>query len=97
MKILDYYDKTANYLASFGSDKYLHFIIGIILSYLLALLFSLTNPGFHVAAYMFAGFLGNGLCMLAKEIADFFREGMFDGKDIVFGILGGVLGSLLFI
>lgn len=75
MKLFDYYDRLANYLAKYGSDKYLHFIFGIVLSYLIALLFSFTNPEFHVTAYMFIGFLGNGLCMLAKEIADFLEGG----------------------
>lgn len=97
MKLFDYYDKTANYLAKFGSDKYLHFIVGIIISYLIALLFSYTNPGCHVTAYMFTGILGTGLCMLAKEAIDFFRGGFFDIKDFLFGFLGGVLGSILFI
>ena len=97
MKILNYYDRAANYLASFGSDKYLHLIFGIIISYLAALLFSYTNPGVHVTAYMLTGLFFSSICMLIKEILDFFRGGVFDGKDILFGIIGGVLGSLMFL
>ena len=32
-----------------------------------------------------------------KEILDFIYKGNFDGKDIIFGSIGGIIGELLYL
>ena len=77
-------------LASIGSDKYLHFIVGMILATILRL---------HVgalAALMALIFVT--IVMIAKECIDhFIRKENFDWEDALAGIMGGVVMLILMI
>lgn len=74
-------------LADIGSDKYLHFIVGMILATIVSL---------HVGAL--AALTAVVIVMIAKECIDHFvRKENFDLTDALFGIMGGVVMLILMI
>ena len=74
-------------LADIGSDKYLHFIVGMILATIVRL---------HVGAL--AALIFVAIVMIAKECIDHFvRKENFDLTDALFGIMGGVVMLILMI
>lgn len=74
-------------LADIGSDKYLHFIVGMILATIVRL---------HVGAL--AALIFVTIVMIAKECVDHFvRKENFDLMDALFGIMGGVVMLILMI
>lgn len=74
-------------LASIGSDKYLHFIVGMIVAAIMRL---------HVGAL--AALAAVVIVMVAKECIDhFIRKENFDLTDALFGIMGGVTTLILMI
>ncbi len=86
------YNKIANYLLQFGNDKYLHLIVGIIFAVIVSGISSLfaANP-------IIIGLISTILLMILKEVLDFIYKGNFDGKDIIFGSIGGIIGELLYL
>ena len=74
-------------LASIDSDKYLHFIVGIMVATIVRL---------HVGAL--AALIFVTIVMIAKECVDhFIRKENFDLTDALFGIMGGVVMLILMI
>lgn len=74
-------------LASIGSDKYLHFIVGMMVAAIVRL---------HVGAL--AAFTAVTIVMVVKECIDHFvRKENFDLTDALFGIMGGVIMLILMI
>ena len=74
-------------LADIGSDKYLHFIVGMILATIMRL---------HVGTL--AALSAVTIVMVAKECIDhFIRKENFDWEDALFGIMGGVVMLILMI
>lgn len=74
-------------LADIGSDKYLHFIVGMILATIVRL---------HVGAL--AALAAVAIVMAGKECIDhFIRKENFDLKDALAGVMGGVLMLILMI
>ena len=74
-------------LASIGSDKYLHFIVGMMVAAIVRL---------HVGAL--AALIAVTIVMVAKECIDhFIRKENFDLTDALFGIMGGVVMLILMI
>ena len=94
-KILRVYDKTAEWLCSFGSDRYVHLIAGLWIGFLVAAVMEATTPGCYAAAYALMGVTGAAAAGLAKEIVDFLRGGRFDAGDVVATVAGGAMGGLL--
>lgn len=86
------YNKIANYLLQFSNDKYLHLIIGIIFAAIVSWIASLFT-----AYSIIIGLISTILLMVLKEILDFIYKGNFDGKDIIFGCIGGIIGILLYL
>ena len=79
------YNKIANFLCSFTSDKYVHFIVCIILVQLIALFI----PFYYAMLIVFI--LG-----LGKEIFDSKqKDDKFDVKDLLADILGIVIEGLI--
>ena len=79
------YNKIANFLCSFTSDKYIHFIVCIILVQLIALFI----PFYYAMLIVFI--LG-----LGKEIFDSKqKDDKFDVKDLLADILGIVIEGLI--
>ena len=74
-------------LADIGSDKYLHFIVGMIVATIVRL---------HVGTL--AALTAVAIVMIAKECVDhFIRKENFDLTDVLFGIIGGVVTLILMI
>ena len=79
------YNKIANFLCSFTSDKYVHFIVCIILVQLIALFI----PFYYAMLIVFI--LG-----LGKEIFDSKqKDNKFDIKDLLADILGIIIEGLI--
>ena len=77
-------------LADIGSDKYLHFIVGMIVATIVRL---------HVGALAaLAALIFVTIVMIAKECIDhFIRKENFDWKDALAGVMGGALMLILMI
>ena len=74
-------------LADIGSDKYLHFIVGMMVAAIMRL---------HVGTL--AALVAVTIVMITKECIDhFIRKENFDLTDALFGIMGGVVMLLLMI
>ena len=79
------YNKIANFLCSFTSDKYVHFIVCMILVQLIALFI----PFYYAMLIVFI--LG-----LSKEIFDSKqKDDKFDVKDLLADILGIIIEGLI--
>lgn len=79
------YNKIANFLCSFTSDKYVHFIVCMILVQLI----SLFIPFYYAMLIVFI--LG-----LSKEIFDSKqKDDKFDVKDLLADILGIIIEGLI--
>lgn len=77
-------------LADIDSDKYLHFIVGMILATIVRL---------HVGALAaLAALTAVTIVMVAKECIDHFvRKENFDLKDALAGVMGGIVMLILMI
>lgn len=74
-------------LASIGSDKYLHFIVGMMVAAIMRL---------HVGTL--AALTAVAIVMAGKECIDHFvRKENFDLTDALFGVMGGVVILILMI
>ncbi|WP_311550732.1 hypothetical protein [Prevotella pallens] len=74
-------------LASIGSDKYLHFIVGMMVAAIMRL---------HVGAL--AALTAVTIVMIAKECIDhFIRKENFDLTDALAGVMGGIVTLILMI
>lgn len=74
-------------LASIGSDKYLHLIVGMMVAAIVRL---------HVGAL--AALTAVAIVMIAKECIDhFIRKENFDLTDALFGVMGGIVTLILMI
>ena len=74
-------------LADIGSDKYLHFIVGMMVAAIMRL---------HVGTL--AALVAVTIVMITKECIDhFIRKENFDWEDALFGIMGGVVMLILMI
>lgn len=74
-------------LASIGSDKYLHFIVGTMVAAVMRL---------HVGAL--AALTAVVIVMAGKEMVDHFvRKENFDLKDALAGVMGGIVTLILMI
>ena len=74
-------------LASIGSDKYLHFIVGMMVAAIMRL---------HVGTL--AALVAVTIVMVVKESIDHFvRKENFDLKDALAGVMGGIVTLILMI
>lgn len=89
-KVLDCIYGFFGKIATIGSDKYLHLLVGLILAFMLGKLFA------HVEAWAYPAIVGVLLLMVAKECVDYYiRKEQFDWRDVVAGLLGAVVGVLM--
>lgn len=96
-KILKVWDNFADWVCKFSGDKYVHLIVGLIIAFVFAWLLGVTTKGFPAINYAVCSVIAAGVAMLLKEVCDFMRGENFDGKDIVFGLIGGIIGALLYL
>ena len=91
----DIYDRSANWLVKWGTDKYLHLIVCLLLAYitsgLLHLIFA-DKGACAVAGFVFALCIG-----VLKEALDRSRGGKFDVTDLYFDAVGAFLAMILYL
>ncbi len=96
-KVFSVYDKVAEWLCSFTSDKYVHLLFGLVIGFAVAWVFILTTAGATKPVCAVCGVIAAALIGLFKEVTDFFRDKPFDAKDALFTAVGGVIGALMFL
>lgn len=96
-KIFSVYDRVAEWLCSFDSDKYVHLLFGLVISFAVSWAFMLTTMGATKPVCAVCGVIAAVFVGFIKEVVDFFRDKPFDGVDILFTIAGGVIGAVLYL
>jgi len=94
-KLLKIWNRAAEWLCGFGSDKWVHFVVGALLAFFAAWI-DVEVWHREVPNAAFVGFLVPFFLAPIKEVIDFMRGGKFDGKDMLFSWIGGVAGALLY-
>ena len=93
-KMYEYYEKFAEWICSFTADKYVHFIVGLLIAYAAGrecvLLFRLEMASAFAVALTTAA-----ICGIAKEASDKLLGKGLDYKDFLFTSVGGIIGALL--
>lgn len=82
-------------LSSYGTNGYLHMLIGIVVALLVAWIFSVTTVG-SVLSFAFSGLVGSIVAGAIKEMVWFLRGKGFNKNNIIFGTIGGLIGAVLF-
>ena len=95
-KILKVWDSFEDWVCKFSGDKYIHNTVGLIIAFVFAWLMEVTTKGLQDINYAVCGVIAAVVAMLLKEVIDLFRGKDFNGKDIVFGLIGGIIGALLY-
>ena len=95
-KLLKIWNKAAEWLCGFGSDKWVHFFVGVIISFATAWILMATTAGATELGTAFCGAFGALLAGMGKEVADVFCNKDFSLSDVIFTFAGGVLGGILF-
>jgi VanZ family protein len=93
-KILDIYDKCAEWLCSFTGDRYVHLIVGLLICYVVGRLDGRVLNR-ETAVAMAIGFLVAFFIAILKEVCDFFRGRGFDVNDLLFTWTGAIIGAIL--
>lgn len=96
-KLLKIWNDAAEWLCGFGSDKWVHFFVGVIISFATAWILMATTAGATALGSAFCGAFGALLAGMVKEVADVFCDKDFSLSDVIFAFIGGVLGGILFI
>lgn len=96
-KVFEIYDKVAQWLCSFDSDKYVHLLFGLLVSFAVSWVFMLTTMGATKPVCAVCGVITAAFVGFIKEVVDFFRDKPFDGQDWLFTVIGGVIGALMFL
>ena len=95
-KLLKIWNKAAEWLCGFGSDKWVHFVVATIISFVVAWILMATTAGATALESAFCGVFGALLAGMVKEVADIFCNKDFSLADVIFTFVGGVLGGVLF-
>ena len=95
-KILSVYDRVAEWLCSFDGDKYVHLLFGLVISFAVSWAFMLTTMGATKPVCAVCGVIAAVFVGFIKEIVDFFRDKPFDGVDVLFTVIGGIIGAVLY-
>ncbi len=96
-KVFEIYDKVAEWLCSFDSDKYVHLLFGLVISFPVSWAFMLTTMGATKPVCAVCGVIAAVLVGFIKEVVDFFRDKPFDGGDVLFTVVGGAIGAVLYL
>lgn len=90
-----YFDKFAAWLVGFGIEPYLHILVTMVISMLIARVCYWTGADHALAGY-FAAFVAFVLGFV-KESWDNKVEKVFEGKDILANFIGAVLFFIIWI
>lgn len=96
-KLLKIYNRAAEWLCGFGSDKWVHLVVGAIISFFVAWILMATTAGATALGSAFCGAFGALIAGMVKEVADIFCNKDFSLSDVIFTFVGGVFGGILFI
>lgn len=78
-------------LAAIGSDKYLHFVVGLVIA--VAACKGLRS----IDAWLMLSLVPAFFVMAGKESVDYYLRGeQFDWKDVAAGMAGSVVGVIIF-
>lgn len=79
-------------LAAIGSDKYLHFVVGLIVA-------MIACKGLRsIDAWLMLSLVPAFFVMAGKESVDYYLRGeQFDWKDVGAGMVGAFVGVILFL
>lgn len=90
-KALDCIYRFFEKLAAIGSDKYLHFVIGLVIA--VAACKGLRS----IDAWLMLSLVPAFFVMAGKESVDYYLRGeQFDWKDVAAGMVGAVVGVIIF-
>ncbi len=93
------YNKIAEWLCSFRSDKYVHFIIMLIFTFLFAKLmkfvFTYTGCNYPILLATGSAVLIGLIVSFGKEEWDLKREGVYEKSDVIANIIGIISGCLM--
>ena len=95
-KLLKIWNGAAEWLCGFGSDKWVHLVVGAIISFVTAWILMATTAGATALGTAFCGAFGAMLAGMVKEVADVFCNKDFSLSDVIFTFVGGVFGGILF-
>lgn len=95
-KVFEIYDKVAQWLCDFTSDKYVHLLFGLLVSFAVAWVFILNTAGATKPVYAVCGVIASVFVGFIKEVVDFFRDKPFDGWDVLFTVVGCIIGAVLY-
>ena len=95
-KLLKIWNDAAEWLCGFESDKWVHFVVGAIISFATAWILMATTAGATELGTAFCGAFGALIAGMGKEVADVFCNKDFSLADVIFTAVGGVFGGILF-
>lgn len=89
-KLLDCIYRSFEKLAAIGSDKYLHFVAGLIVA-------MIACKGLRsIDAWLMLSLVPAFFVMAGKETVDYYLRGeQFDWKDVAAGMVGAIVGVIL--
>lgn len=90
-KIYQFIQKINTWLASFGADRYLHLIAGIIISVIVCLLMK-GLEGENIWSCAGMAMMSTASIAVIKEVLDQTYEGESSLLDILFTMIGGSIG-----
>lgn len=94
-KIFKIWDKFASFVCSFMSESEAHLLFGTLISLIVTLFAPIIFNNAASKIYYLFGIIASALVGLLKETIDYFRGEKFDYKDLLFSVLGGVIGSFI--
>lgn len=95
MKILNYYNKVAEWICSFSADRYVHLISCLLIAEIASGV--CHRFGLYMWISAVAGLFTGVSFGFLKEVFDKHRGELFDKSDFIFSYIGAIIGSLLFI
>lgn len=86
------YERLVRWLAGYGADKWLHFVCGLIIAFISAVI-----VGKPIWLAVQVGFVVSTTAGFVKECADAYLYDNGDFVDWKFTVLGGITGCLMFL
>lgn len=92
--MLDLYTKIAEWLCSWRADRWLHFVVSLIIAFAVAKI--ATATGFDKGGAVATAFAVCIVLGVAKECLDSQRDCAFDVWDLLFGVIGTAVGLAMY-
>ena len=92
--MMNVFDKIARWLCKFESDKYVHLLVCLVLAFAIARK-SVDWGGAESGAAVIIGIGFGSALAVVKEIVDLRRKDVADIRDLLSGVVGSLMGSLM--